>query len=112
MVEVELRTPHYDPSTRSVEWHMVATIRVDVRDEIGVLDFHVPVVSLRSGEQVRFEDDPEEWARNLVTAYRAPDLVAVVVSDDDAVRTDELRRPGVVREHVELDSERPATARR
>ena len=112
MVDVELRTPHYDPSTRSVEWHTVAAIRVDIRDDMRLLDFHIPVVSLRSGEQVRFEDDPEEWARSLVTAYRAPDLVAVMVSDDHAVGADELPRPDVARERVELGSKRPAAARR
>ena len=112
MVEVELRTPHYDPGRQSVEWHTVATIRVDIRDEAGLFDFHVPVVSLRSGEQVRFEDDPEEWARSLVTAYRAPDLVAVVVSDDHAVGADELPYPDVARKRVDLEPERPATARR
>lgn len=110
MVEVELRTPHYDPSTRSVDWQVVATFRVDVRDEAGLIDFRLPVVSLRTGRQVRLEDDPEEWARSLVTAYRAPDLVAVVVSDDNLVRAAELPRSHVERERVELESEHPAVA--
>ena len=40
------------------------------------------------------------------------DPVAVVVSDDHAVRADELPHPDVARERVELESERPAAARR
>lgn len=34
-----------------------------------ILDFSTAVPSLRTGEVVRFEDDPEEWARNLSTVY-------------------------------------------
>jgi hypothetical protein len=41
-----------------------------------VLDVATSVVSLRRGEQIRFSDDPEEWARSLVLAYRSGDLIA------------------------------------
>ena len=47
-----------------------------------LLDLRMPVMGLTAGRSVRFNDDPEEWARSLVGAFRAPDLFARVVADD------------------------------
>ena len=40
------------------------------------------MISLRTGKSVDPLDDPEEWARNLPSAYRSGDLVAVIQRDD------------------------------
>jgi hypothetical protein len=106
MIEVELRTPQRDPQTHEVRWEPVARLRVtgqtsEVDDDERILDFSIPVPSLRTGEVVRFEDDPEEWARNLSTVYRAPDLVVVVIDDDNPLPAEALDR-GVARQPVHL----------
>jgi hypothetical protein len=41
----------------------------------------MPVVSLRSGETVRFADALAERAPSLPLAYRASDLITTVVQD-------------------------------
>jgi hypothetical protein len=48
----------------------------------------MPVVSLRTGESIRFDDAPEDWARSLPLAHRDGDLVAAVVHDDDPISPD------------------------
>jgi hypothetical protein len=60
-----------------------AELRVDGR-EIEVfgdrswVDFDIPVLDPNTGHSVRFEDDPETWARRLPDAYRSGDVLAVV----------------------------------
>ena len=61
----------------------------------------MPVLSLRTGQRVRFEDDPEEWARNLPTVFHAPDLVVVVIEDDNPI-PENLLHPDAEREPVRL----------
>ncbi len=41
------------------------------------------MLDLRTGKPLLADDDPEAWTRNLPFAYRAGDLVAVVVIDTD-----------------------------
>ena len=43
----------------------------------------VAVFDELAGERVRFDEDPERWARNLDTAYRTGQLVPVITTDTD-----------------------------
>lgn len=97
MIEIELRTPQRDERTDEVRWTPVARLRVagqtsEVDDPAQILDFTLPVPSLRTGEIVTFDDDPEEWARNLATVYHAPDLVVAVIDDDNPIPAEALHR--------------------
>lgn len=89
MVVVEIRTPIYDEESSHITWQGLALVKADgqdldiygdanlvAADEPGVLD-------LATGKQLLSNEDPEAWARNLPAAYRAGDLVAVVVLDTD-----------------------------
>lgn len=91
------------------EWRPLVRLRVDRHDfqvegDRNVLDFDMPVVSLRTGDQVRFEDDYEEWARSLRAAYRTGDIIVNVLHDDNPIRDDELAQAevGVERHQVRL----------
>jgi hypothetical protein len=109
MVEIELRAPHFDEERQTVEWEPVARLRVsgdqyELEDERGVVDLTLPVLNLRTGRRLHFADSPEEWARNLPTTYRGPELVAEVLHDDAAPRVEEVeveREPVDVPEAVE-----------
>lgn len=108
MVELEILAA-VESHGREPEWRPLARLRVDRHDyqvegDRTVLDFDTPLISLRTGEQVRFEDDPEEWARNLATAYRTGDVIVNVLHDDNPIRADELARAeaGVERQQVRL----------
>jgi hypothetical protein len=95
MVRVELQTPIHERDTGAVRWEPLVALTVngeghEVEGDGSLLDLELPVVSLRRGEQIRFADDPEEWARSLVLAYRSGDLIATVVQDDAPVTEDEL----------------------
>ena len=95
MVRVELQTPIHEREAGTVRWEPLAALTVDgdghqIEGDSSLLDLDLPVVSLRRGEQIRFTDDPEEWARSLVLAYRSGDLIATVVHDDMPVTEDEL----------------------
>jgi hypothetical protein len=96
MVHVELRTPIHDRDSGTVRWEPLVALEVhnghepQIEGDRSLLDLDMPVVSLRSGETIHFADNPEEWARSLVLAYRAGDLVAAVVHDDDPVSEEEL----------------------
>jgi hypothetical protein len=90
MIEIELRTPQDDPQDHTTSWRPIVHMRVqggvaEVSGERDVLDFNLPVPNLRTGASVLFEEDPEEWARNLGTVYHAPDLVVVVIDDDNPI---------------------------
>lgn len=107
MIELELRTPQAGfAAGHEVIWEAVTRLRVagrvhEVSGEERLIDFSMPVLSLRTGQQVRFEDDPEEWARNLPTVFHAPDLVVVVIEDDNPI-PENLLHPDAVREPVRL----------
>ena len=96
MIEIELRTPQTDPTNRTTTWRPIVHMRVfggvpEVSGEDRILDFSMPVPNLRTGTSVRFEDDPEDWARNLGTVYHAPDLVVVVIEDDNPIPPETLQ---------------------
>jgi hypothetical protein len=83
MIAVELRTPTGDRA-----YETVASIRIQDghaeftgRRELFALD--VAVLDEHAGERVRYQDDPERWARNLRTAYRTGQLVPVITADSD-----------------------------
>jgi hypothetical protein len=48
-----------------------------------VVDLERLVLSVSTGEAIRWEDDPEEWARSLPGSYRSPYLLAEIVHDDN-----------------------------
>lgn len=48
-----------------------------------VVDLERVVLSISTGEAIRWEDDPEEWARSLTGS---PYLLAEIVHDDDPDR--------------------------
>jgi hypothetical protein len=50
-----------------------------------LIDLGMPVMGISEGKIVRFNDDPEEWARSLIGTFRAPDLFARVAADDHPV---------------------------
>ncbi len=108
MVELEILAA-VDGHGHEPEWRPLVRLRVDshnvqVEGDRNVLDFDMPVVSLRTGDQVRFEDDREEWARSLPTAYRTGDVIVNVLHDDNPIRDDELAQAeiGVDRHQVRL----------
>jgi len=87
MVEVEIRSPVADGDSGEVKWIVCATVRADGPDLVcddpsGVLDPELPILDVATGRQVH-GDEAETWARNLPHAFRAGDLVAIVVSDSD-----------------------------
>lgn len=98
MVTVELRSQPAESD--HVEWETIAVLhvdgqRVDVSGDADRLDRSLPVISLTTGRRLRYEDDPEDWARSLPTVYHAPDFMAVVVEDSDPPAA-----PAVEREDV------------
>jgi hypothetical protein len=50
-----------------------------------VVDVDRIVLSVSTGEAIRWEDDPEEWTRSLPGTYRSPYLLAEIVHDDHPV---------------------------
>jgi hypothetical protein len=107
MVELQIRSPVLNDETNEVEWTVRTQLRVsgeivEVEGDEQLIDFSVPVVSLRTGELLLFEKDREEWARNLPNAYRAGDYVVEVFQDDDPIPEDAFAGPEVEREPLEL----------
>src|SRR5437868_14586965 len=87
MVALEIRSPCFSHSDETVAWETVAELRVsgkdyELDDPSGVVDLALPVLNLRTARKLAFSEEPEEWARNLPTAYRGPELIAVIVEDD------------------------------
>ncbi|HEV8686387.1 MAG TPA: hypothetical protein VGQ84_03865 [Gaiellaceae bacterium] len=106
MVELEILIAR-DQQGDEAAWAPLARLRVDdrhveVEGDQTVIDFRLPLVSLRTGTQVRFEDDHEEWARSLPTAFRAGDVIVRVLHDDNPIRESELRAAQVERHQVRL----------
>lgn len=88
MVEIEIRAPRYDEEAEQIVVDRVATVRADGgRLEVDPAGHwsvpNDPVMSARRGRSVDAQEDAEDWARNLPFAYRAGDLIAVVIHDDD-----------------------------
>jgi hypothetical protein len=89
VIAVELKTPVYERASGAVRWDTLVQLTVEddgghqlEGEEPGLLDLEMPVISLRTGQQIRFGDEPQDWARSLIGAFRAGDLVAEVVHDD------------------------------
>jgi hypothetical protein len=53
-----------------------------------VVDRERLVLSVSTGEAIRWEDDPEEWARSLTDSYRSPYLLVEIVHDDNPDRSE------------------------
>lgn len=108
MVNVEIRSQYVESA--HVEWETIVLLRVDgqqveVSGDAGRLDRSVPVISLKTGRRLRYEDDPEDWARSLPTVYHAPDFMAVVIEDTDPPSAPVVERKDVV---VDETSHHPA----
>lgn len=107
MVELLFRSPLLNEESNEVEWTILASLRVsadraELEGDASLVDFSIPVVSLRTGELVLFERDREEWARNLPNAYRAGDYVVEVFRDDNPIPPEVLAGPEVEREPIRL----------
>jgi hypothetical protein len=116
MVELQIRSPFLNEETNEVEWAVLTRLRVagdtvEIEGDEGLLDFSVPVVSLRTGELLLFEKDREEWARNLPNAYRAGDYVVDVFRDDNPIPPEAVTGPELEREPIELRERVTAAAR-
>lgn len=83
MVHVEIHA--LSPDDAAPVWATVAHVRADGEhlDISGedIVSRDIPIIHPGTGEQVHWSDDPEMWARLLPYAFRAGDLVAVVVED-------------------------------
>jgi hypothetical protein len=93
MVEVEIRTPRHNEEAQTIAWKQLALVRADSE---GVKVYGDPscvpddsVISATTGKEIHMASCPEEWARNLPDAYRAGDLVAVIIHDDDPAEIEE-----------------------
>lgn len=81
--------PDSVPLNECAAWRLASSLG-GLDGDSALLDLNMPVVSLRSGETIHFADEPEEWARSLVLAYRSGDLVATVLHDDNPVQDDDI----------------------
>jgi hypothetical protein len=90
MIEIQFRVP--ERVHNELEWHVVATLRIDGthmeldgdQDFIEVRD--IEVLDVETGQSVTFDADPERWARNLPQAFRSGDLVCEVVGESAGAR--------------------------
>jgi hypothetical protein len=90
MIEIQFSVP--DRVHDELEWHVVASLRVDGthmelqgdQDFVEVRD--IEVLDVETGQSVTFDADPERWARNLPQAFRSGDLVCEVVGESAGVR--------------------------
>jgi hypothetical protein len=89
MVFVEVRSPYFNEEEGRTDWRTLAFVRadgdqIDVHgNDTNVVDLTMPVLDIATGAELSAADSPERWARNLPHAYRAGDLVAVVVHDSE-----------------------------
>lgn len=100
MVEVEIRAPVFDEETGEFTWQTRAVVHarggaldIDLHGTDPVISRDMVVLDVARGGPVTASDDPERWARNLPHSYRAGDLVAVVVCDDDPAASHGEERP-------------------
>jgi hypothetical protein len=91
MVHVEF----WRPGTEIGRSKCVATLTQDRRQqpqiagrEPQVADLERVVLSVCTGKAIRWEDDPEEWARSLTGSYRSAYLLAEVAHDDHPSRSE------------------------
>jgi hypothetical protein len=108
MVQVEIRCPRF--SSSEIVWQPVARIRVDgaqaeVDDPHSLIDRDLPVMHPDTRRPIRWEEEPEDWARYLASTLRGPELLAVVVADTNPPAT------GVPQEVDRADVRVPVTAR-
>ncbi len=92
MVVVEIRAPVYDEEVGAIRWHGCGLVRADGDDldifcSAGepVIDANLTIIDPATNRRISGDDDPEAWARNLPSAFRHGDLVAVIVIDTDPV---------------------------
>lgn len=91
MVLVEIQSPVYDEEAGSARLIWRATVkaygdRLEIHGEEELLaGGELPVVDPSTGEQLSGADDPEPWARSLPYAFRAGDLMAIIIHDDSPV---------------------------
>jgi hypothetical protein len=81
MIAVDLRIP-----TDGREYATAATVEVrdghaEFRGRRELFDTNLATFDAGAGERVRFDTDPERWARNLATVYRTGQLVPVITAD-------------------------------
>lgn len=63
-------------------WMRVAPGHASFHGDTRMFDLTVPLMSVRTGAEVRFNDDPEEWARSLPSAFRTGDIIVRILRDD------------------------------
>ena len=91
MVLVEIHSPVYDEEAGSLRLVWRASVkaygdRLELAGDTHVVaDGDLPVLDPLTGRQLTGSDDPENWARNLPYAFRAGDLVASIIRDDNPV---------------------------
>lgn len=91
MVLVEIESPVYDEEAGGARRIWRATVKADGDqlvfrgEEELVAGGDLPVVDPSSGDALTGREDPEVWARSLPYAFRAGDLMAVVVHDDSPI---------------------------
>jgi hypothetical protein len=113
MVHVEF----WRPGTEIGRSECVATLTQDRRQqpqiaghEPQVVDLERVVLSVGTGKAIRWEDDPEGWARSLTGSYRSAYLLAEIAHDDHPGRSEidqqafDVRRL-VIRREDNRDSE-------
>lgn len=83
MIAVDLRVPLTGHGYETVATMQVQDGHAEFagRGELFVTD--VAAFDERANVRVRYEDDPERWARNLHTVYRTGQLVPVITADSD-----------------------------
>ena len=113
MVELDIRIPPAPGEAggfRTVARLRVAGERWAIEGDGRLVDLDHPVPDQRTflstGERRRltFDEDPEEWARNLPATLRGPGVVAVITSDTDPLPP----APPGARPRVELPDRQPA----
>lgn len=99
MVKIELCRPvRTEDGVEVVAELVVRDGQVEVQEGplAHLIDLSMPVMGITAGRPILFHEDPDEWARSLVGAFRAPDLFARVAADDHPV-SDLAEEPIVIR---------------
>jgi hypothetical protein len=114
VVLVEIHSPVYDEEAGSARLVWRASVKADA-DQLEIAgDGHIvamgelPVLDAATGKQLSGFDDPERWARNLPYAFRAGDLVASVLRDDDPVTDTSSPEDDSPRETPRVPADAPA----